>query len=116
MHESHLTPYVGSDLQGFNGASTKPWGYVELIVTFRRGVTARAIKTQFLVVDYPSLYKCIFERPALVELIAVSSIVHLKMKYYIAEGLVATLHGDIQVARRCFEAPTKGMSSINVQP
>ena len=34
LDETHLTPYVGSDLQGFNGAVTKPWGYVELIVTF----------------------------------------------------------------------------------
>ena len=56
LNESHLTPYVGSDLQGFNGASTKPWGYIELIVTFGRGITARAIKNQFLVVDFPSLY------------------------------------------------------------
>ena len=37
LNESHLTLYVGSDRQGFNGASTKPWGYVELIVTFCRG-------------------------------------------------------------------------------
>ena len=51
LNESHLTSYIGSDLWGFNGASTKPWGYVELIVTFRRGVMARAIKTQFLVID-----------------------------------------------------------------
>ena len=28
LDESHLTPYVGSYLQGFNGANTKPWGYV----------------------------------------------------------------------------------------
>ncbi|MCI40048.1 hypothetical protein A2U01_0061280, partial [Trifolium medium] len=26
LDEHHLTPYVGSDLQGFNGATTKPWG------------------------------------------------------------------------------------------
>ncbi|MCI42258.1 hypothetical protein A2U01_0063494, partial [Trifolium medium] len=31
LDETHLTPYVGSDLQGFNGATTKPWGYVDLI-------------------------------------------------------------------------------------
>ena len=45
LNEIHLTPYVGSDLQGFNGASTKPWGYVEMIVTFGRGITSKAIKT-----------------------------------------------------------------------
>ena len=62
---------MGSDLQEFNRANTKPWGYVELIVTYGRGVTAWAIKIQFLVVDCPSLYQFIFERPTLTELIAV---------------------------------------------
>ncbi|MCI51595.1 hypothetical protein A2U01_0072839, partial [Trifolium medium] len=33
LTERNLTPYVGSDLQGFNGTTTKPWGYVDLIVT-----------------------------------------------------------------------------------
>ena len=88
----------------------------ELIVTFRRGVTTRAIKNQFLVVDFPFLYQCIFGRPTLGELIVVPSTVHLKMKYYTAEGLVATLHGDVQAARRYFKAFTKGLSSISAHP
>ena len=45
LNESHLTLYVRSNLQGFNGANMKAWGYVELIVNFRREVTSRAIKT-----------------------------------------------------------------------
>ncbi|GAU52032.1 hypothetical protein TSUD_418620, partial [Trifolium subterraneum] len=44
LDESHLTPYLGSDLQGFNGATTKPWGYVDLIVTFGHKETAKSIK------------------------------------------------------------------------
>ena len=64
-----------------------------MIVTFGRGVIARAIKTQFLVVDCSSLYQCIFGRPSLAELIMVLSTVHLKMKYYTTEDLVTTLHG-----------------------
>jgi hypothetical protein len=34
LTEKNLSPYVGADLQGFNGATTKPWGYTDLIVTF----------------------------------------------------------------------------------
>ena len=79
-------------------------------------MNSRAIKTQFLVVDYLSLYQCIFGKPTLAELIMVPSTVYLKMKYYTAEGLVATLHGDIQATRRCFEVSSKGLSSISVQP
>ncbi|MCI59114.1 hypothetical protein A2U01_0080369, partial [Trifolium medium] len=44
LDETHLTPYVGSDLQGFDGATTKPWGYVDLIVTFGCEETAKSIK------------------------------------------------------------------------
>ena len=26
LDDSHLSLYVGSDLQGFNGSTSKPWG------------------------------------------------------------------------------------------
>ncbi|MCI77152.1 hypothetical protein A2U01_0098422, partial [Trifolium medium] len=32
--------------------------------------------------------------------------------YYTREGTVATLHGDIAAARRCFEAACKGHTTI----
>ncbi|XP_058783320.1 uncharacterized protein LOC131657996 [Vicia villosa] len=112
LNDSHLTPYVGSDLQGFNGTVTKPWGFVELIVSIGSAETARTVKVQFLVVDYPSIYQCILGRPTLAELIAVLSTVHLKLKYYTTKGQVATLNDDIDAARRCFEASAKGLSTI----
>jgi hypothetical protein len=34
LTEKNLSPYVGNELYGFNGSSTQPWGYVELLVTF----------------------------------------------------------------------------------
>ncbi|XP_058765791.1 uncharacterized protein LOC131639306 [Vicia villosa] len=112
VNDIHLSPYIGSDLQGFNGTMTKPWGFVELIVSIGSAETARAIKVQFLVIDCPPIYQCILRRPTLAELIAVPSTVHLKLKYYTAKGQVATLNGDIEAARRCFEASAKGLSSI----
>ncbi|XP_058760613.1 uncharacterized protein LOC131633953 [Vicia villosa] len=45
FNDNHLTPYVGSDLQGFNGSVTKPWGFVELIVSIGSEETARAIRS-----------------------------------------------------------------------
>ncbi|MCI51415.1 hypothetical protein A2U01_0072659, partial [Trifolium medium] len=59
------------------------------------------------VVDCPSLYNCIIGRTTLAGLFAVSSTIHLKMKYYTNNGHVATVNGDIAAARRCFEAATK---------
>ncbi|XP_058758369.1 uncharacterized protein LOC131631595 [Vicia villosa] len=114
LNDSHLTPYVGSDLQGFNGTVTKPWGFVELIVSIGSAETTKAVKVQFLVIDYPSIYQCILERPTLAELIAVPSTVHLKLKYYTTKGQVATLNGDIEAARSCFEASAKGLSAIKI--
>ncbi|GAU32517.1 hypothetical protein TSUD_317240 [Trifolium subterraneum] len=116
LDESHLTPYLGSDLQGFNGATTKPWGYVDLIVTFGHNETAKSIKVKFLVVDCPSLYQCIIGRTAIADLPAVASAAHLKMKYYTDKGHVATLHGDIEAARRCFNAAYKGQSYVGPVP
>ncbi|KAK2437304.1 hypothetical protein QL285_022212 [Trifolium repens] len=116
LDETYLAPYVGSDLQGFNGATTKPWGYVDLVVTFGEGDAARSVKIQFLVVDCPSLYQCILGREEMANLLAVPSTAHLKMKYYTTKGHVATLHGDIEAARRCFDATTKGLSYIGQLP
>ncbi|GAU46380.1 hypothetical protein TSUD_280790 [Trifolium subterraneum] len=95
LDESHLTPYLGLDLQGFNGATTKPWGYVDLIVTFGHNETAKT---------------------AIADLPAVASTAHLKMKYYTNKEQVATLHGDIEAARRCFNAAYKGQSYIGPVP
>ncbi|XP_058724210.1 uncharacterized protein LOC131595762 [Vicia villosa] len=112
LDDSHLTPYVGSDLQGFNGATTKPWGYVELIVTFGEGEASRQVKTRFLVIDCKTLYNCIIGRPTLAELTAVPSTVHLKMKFYTRTGKVATINADIEAARRIFDASVKGLELI----
>ncbi|GAU41925.1 hypothetical protein TSUD_25660 [Trifolium subterraneum] len=95
LDESHRTPYLGSDLQGFNGATTKPWGYVDLIVTFGHKETAKT---------------------AIADLPAVASTAHLKMKYYTDKGPVATLHGDIEAARRYFNASYKGQSYVGPVP
>ncbi|PNX69624.1 hypothetical protein L195_g056820 [Trifolium pratense] len=80
MDETYLTPYMGSDLTGFNGATTKPW------------------------------------RTAIADLVAVPSTAHLKMKYYTHKGQVATLYGDIEAARICFNASSKGNEYIGEAP
>ncbi|XP_058776612.1 uncharacterized protein LOC131650929 [Vicia villosa] len=112
LDDSHLAPYVGSDLQGFNGTTTKPWGYVKLLVTFGEGEASRQVKTRFLVIDCKTLYNCIIGRPTLAELTAVPSTVHLKMKFYTRRGRVATINADIEAARRIFDASMKGLQLI----
>ncbi|MCI51623.1 hypothetical protein A2U01_0072867, partial [Trifolium medium] len=55
-------------------------------------------------------------RTAIADLLAVPSTAHLKLKYYTNKGHVATLHGDFEAARRCFDAATKGLSCIGQSP
>ncbi|GAU41591.1 hypothetical protein TSUD_272000 [Trifolium subterraneum] len=104
LTEENLVPYVGSDLQGFNGSTTKPWGYVDLIVTFGENKAMKSVKVKFLVVDCPSLYNCIIGRPTFAELFIVSSTIHLKLKYYTNDG-----------QKKKEEAKLPGVNSINTE-
>ncbi|GAU44610.1 hypothetical protein TSUD_241030 [Trifolium subterraneum] len=113
LDESHLTPYLGSDLQGFNEATTKPWGYVDLIVTFGQNETAKSIKVKFLVVDCPSLYQCIIGRTAIADLPAVASTAHLKMKYYTNKG---SYIGPVLEAKKSKTSSEQPETSTNPPP
>ena len=86
------------------------------MVRFGAVEISRSIKTQFLHGRLPIIVSAHIQRPTLAKLIAVPSTVHLKMKYYTEEELVATLHKDIHASRIFFEAAAKGLSSINIQP
>jgi hypothetical protein len=68
LTKSNLAPYVGTQLYSFNGSSTKPWGNVELLVTFEEGNGMKTIKITFLVIDHTSLYSCIIGRTGLAQL------------------------------------------------
>jgi len=63
--EKNLSPYVGNEIYGFNGLSTQPWGYVELLVTFGEKEATKTIKIPFLVINCPSLYNCIIGKTIL---------------------------------------------------
>ena len=41
------------------------------------------------------------------------STVHLKMKFYTKRARVDTIQGDLEAARRCFNAVTKGHNTID---
>jgi len=51
LTEKNLSPYVGSELNGFNGSSTQLWGYIQLLVTFGEGEAKKTITDPFLVID-----------------------------------------------------------------
>jgi hypothetical protein len=102
LTEKNLSPYIGNEFYGFNGSSTQPWGYVELLVTFGEKESKKTIRIPFLVIDCPSFYNCIIERTELAQLGAACSTAHLKLKYHAKDDIIASLNGDIEAAKRCF--------------
>jgi hypothetical protein len=73
LTEKNLSPFIGDELYGFNGSSTQPWGYVELLVAFDEKGAKKTIKIPFLVIDCPSLQlhyteNCMFNRSSEVEI------------------------------------------------
>ena len=113
LTEKNLSPYVGNELFGFNGSSTQPWGYVELLVTFGEKQATKTIKIPFLVIVCPSLYNCIIGRTRLAKLGAACSTAHLKLKYHAKDGIITSLNGDIEAARRCFLQANTSQNSIS---
>ncbi|MCH87870.1 hypothetical protein A2U01_0008751, partial [Trifolium medium] len=53
LRKEDLCPYEGTNLQGFNGSTIRPWGLINLPVTFEDKGTKQSRKTvevQFLVI------------------------------------------------------------------
>lgn len=50
FNKENIWPYEGSDLQVFNDTTTRPWGYIELILSIGEERDIRIIDLQLLVV------------------------------------------------------------------
>jgi len=83
------------------------------LVTFDEGEAKKTITVPFFVIDCPSLYNCIIGRTGLAQLGAVCSTAHLKLKYHAKDGIIASLNGDIEAAKRCFLQANKSQSSVS---
>ena len=68
-------------------------GSIELPVTLGDYPVSITKMMEFLMVDLPSVYNVLLERPALVGLGAVSSVRHLAIKFSTSSG-IGTLKGD----------------------
>ena len=93
-----LTAY-DSSLATFNGKVVIPKGQIRLPVQ----VGSEVVKVDFIVVDAYSPYMAIMARPWLYVLRAVSSTLHLKVKYP-SRDQVEELVGSQSMARQCLVA------------
>ncbi|XP_025611540.1 uncharacterized protein [Arachis hypogaea] len=109
-----LQPSVG-DLVGFSGERVPVMGSVWLQTTLGEQPLYRTQDIQYLVVDCFSHYNLILGRPFLNRFAAIVSIVHLCVKLPVQDNVVATIHGDLQEARYCYNTSLKPIKRSNEQ-
>ncbi|XP_025616243.1 uncharacterized protein [Arachis hypogaea] len=112
-----LQPYMG-DLVGFSGERVPVLGSVWLQTTLGEQPLHNTQDIQYLVVDCFSPYNVILGRPFLNKFAAIVSTVHLCVKFPVQDNIIATVHGDLQEARQCYNTSLKpfkkvGQSHIN---
>ncbi|XP_015949106.1 uncharacterized protein LOC107474031 [Arachis duranensis] len=95
------------ELVGFSSERVPIKGYIWLKTVIGNHPSSRNIDIQYLIVDCPSPYNIILERPALNIFRAVVSTFHLCVKFQAHDGTIATLHSDRQQARQCYNASLK---------
>ncbi|KAL0445714.1 UNVERIFIED_CONTAM: hypothetical protein Slati_1699300 [Sesamum latifolium] len=99
---------VNTLLYGFAGELVHPRGMVSLPLTMGTGNTRRTCILKFLVVDVPSAYNVILERPTFNAFQAVISTYHMKIKFS-TPGVVGEVQGNHLQSRKCYvEAVRKG--------
>ncbi|KAL0405935.1 UNVERIFIED_CONTAM: hypothetical protein Slati_3907400 [Sesamum latifolium] len=99
---------VNTSLYGFAGEVVHPRGMVFLPLTMGRGTARKTCLLKFLVVDVPSAYNVILDRPTLNTFQAVISTYHMKIKFPTPGG-VGEVQGDHLQSKRCYvDAVRKG--------
>ncbi|GMH05016.1 hypothetical protein Nepgr_006856 [Nepenthes gracilis] len=100
LKKNQLKPAEGP-LYGLNNESVPVQGTIQLEVTLGTYPKTASRMLTFLVVDLPSVYNAILGRPCLAAFGAVTSILHLKMKFPTPNGVGEVL-GDQVIGRTCY--------------
>lgn len=98
-------------MHGYNGTITRPLGHMELLVAFGTFYEMRLIRIKFLLQNV-SIYNSILERTFLETLGAVSSIVHLKIKFHTLKNQIALLEVHQSSCQTCFLALLRKQTDI----
>ncbi|KAL0355958.1 UNVERIFIED_CONTAM: hypothetical protein Sradi_4042700 [Sesamum radiatum] len=99
---------VNTSLYGFMGEVVHHRGLISLLLMLVTCPAQRTCVLKFLVVDVPSAYNVIFDRPTLNIFQAVISMYHIKIKFPTLGG-VGEVKGDPLQFQRCYvEAVRKG--------
>ena len=91
-------------IYGFSGEKVSTRGYIDLYTVFHDGAQTKTILIRFLVVDAPTSYNVLLDRPSLNTLGVVVSTPHLAMKFPSPSGDILTIHGDQRLAHEWYMA------------
>ena len=97
---------VNTYLCGFSGERVLPLGSIQLVLTFGDPPFQATTKVRFLIVDAPSAYNMLLDRPSLNTLRAIPYAYHMVIKFPTANG-VGMVRGNQRVARECYSASMK---------
>jgi len=98
-----MVPY-NEPIYGFSGEKVSTYGYIDLHTVFRDSAQTKTILIRFLIVDAPTSYNVLLDRPSLNTLGEVVSTPYLAMKCPSPSGDILTIHDDQWLARECYMA------------
>ena len=104
---------VSTHLRGFSREKVLPLGSIQLVLTLGDPPCQATTTTRFLIVDAPSAYNMLLDRPSLNAIKAIPSAYHMMIKFPTVSG-VGMVRGDQRVARECYSASMKQKAVDNI--
>ena len=104
---------VSTHLREFSGEKVLPLGSIQLVLTLGDPSCQATTVVKFLIVDAPSSYNMLLDRPSLNAIKAIPSAYHMVIKFPTTGG-VGMVRGDQRVARECYSASMKQKAVDNV--
>ena len=112
IRREKLEPII-THLQGFSGEKVLPLGSMQLVLTLGDPPCQTMMTTMFLVVDAPSTYNMLLDRPSLNAIKVIPSAYHIMIKFTTTNG-VGMVRGDQRVARECYSTSMKQKTVDNI--
>ena len=95
----------------FTGDSVTPMEVIFLLMTLEDYPLQSYVMSDFLVINQPSAFNAVLDRPSHRALKAITSIYHLLMKFPSPNG-VGEVHGNQNEVRECHNQAVRNASSL----
>ena len=104
---------VNTHMRGFSREKVLPLSSIQLVLTLGDPPCQATTTARFLVVNAPSAYNMLLDKPSLNAIKAIPSAYHMMIKFPTTSG-VGMVRGDQRVARECYSASMKQKAVDNI--